>query len=137
MQTIQVLIDSDALVARFYPKDPHHQRVLELFSQLEEEEQTLVTTSLVVVEVATVLSHRSGQDIVRAFLDRIDEAELSIIHIDVAFQQQALQIFREQAARGTSVTDCANVAMMRRFAIPQIFSFDKVYPKHFELQAIT
>ncbi|WP_162909888.1 hypothetical protein [Aggregatilinea lenta] len=37
-------------------------------------------------------------------------------------------------APGTSVTDCANVAVIYFLNIPEIFSFDHVYSKSFPLK---
>ena len=137
MGKIQVLIDSDAWVGRFYTKDPHHEQVLSIFAKLEGEETSIVTTNLVVIEVATVLSHRSGQALARTFLTTIEKAEVPIIHIDEDLQKAAIEIFKEQEARGTSVVDCSNVAVMKHFQIPQIFSFDKFYSKQPGLKTIT
>jgi len=128
----QTLIDSDALVGNFYPDDPHHSRAIDIFDRLERENRSIVTTNLVVMEVATVLSHRSGQTLAVRFLDMLERSQLPVIHLDEALQKKALATFRAQTARGTSVTDCANVVVMQHFNIPEIFSFDRVYAKDFQ-----
>jgi predicted nucleic acid-binding protein len=98
----------------------------------------LVTTSYVVAETPTVLSHRSGQGLAKAFLDEIIEnGNFPVIFIAKDLYEQALDIFKQQIKKGSSVTDCANVAVVRRFNIPTIFSFDKVYPKGFEVELIS
>lgn len=51
------LLDSDVPVGRFFPDDPHNQNARNIFAALEDERKSLVTTSLVIVETATVLSH--------------------------------------------------------------------------------
>lgn len=130
----QTLVDSDAFVGRFYPDDAHHARALDVFARLERERRAIVTTNLVVAEVATVLSHRSGQPLAVRFLDLLERSQLPVIHLDEALQKQALNTFRAQTARGTSVTDCANVAVMQHFNIPEIFSFDRIYAKDFQLK---
>lgn len=127
----QILVDSDAFVGRFYGDDPHHKKALSTFAELEERGELLVTTSLVVAETATVLSHRSGQVLARRFLDVLRRSKLSVIHIDERLQHEATEVFVAQNARGSSFTDCANVAVMRRFHIPTVFSFDKAYGKQF------
>jgi len=127
-----VLIDSDAFVGWLYEKDGHHAEASRIFARLEDERRVPVVTSLVIAEAATVLSHREGQPLARTFLDLA--RRYPVIHITKALQQQALDLFQAQKARGTSVTDCANVVVMRQFQIPTIFSFDKVYPKTFGLK---
>jgi predicted nucleic acid-binding protein len=129
-----VLVDSDGFVGRFYPDDVHHQRAQRTFSRYAHQQAMVVTTSMVVAETATVLSHRSGSKQARIFLDVIERSRVPVIHIDEDLQQDALDIFKAQTTRGTSVTDCANVAVTRLFHIPEIFSFDKTYPKRFGLK---
>ncbi len=128
----QVLVDSDAFVGWIWPNDEHHNRVAQIFASLRGKRFRLVTTSMVVAEVATVLSHRDSQATARAFLDQA--APYPVIHITEELQQAAVDIFRKQEQRGTSITDCANVAVMRKFNIPRIFSFDKIYFKSFGLK---
>ena len=136
MSKFQVLIDSDAFAGRFYLKDAHHSHSLELFARFEKERRVLVTTNLVVAEVATVLSHRNGQALAVNFLDMVDNSQMPIIHLDEKLHQRALDTFRSQTARGTSVTDCSNVVVMDYFNIPEIFSFDRVYAKAFGLKTV-
>ena len=133
----QVFIDSDAFVGRFYPRDPHHQQCERIFRELEAKQVSLATSSFVVVETATVLSHRDGQTTARIFLEVMGRGNTPVIHINKELQAEALSIFEKQAKKGTSVTDCANVAVMHHFQIPKIFSFDKVYPKNHNLEMVT
>jgi predicted nucleic acid-binding protein len=131
----EVLIDSDAFVGRFYPNDALHARAEAIFANLEKRESLLVTTNLVIAETATVLSHRSGQPLARKFLEVIEEINLPVIHVDEELQQEATEVFKEQNKKGTSMTDCANAVVAKRFNISLIFSFDEVYPKKFGLKA--
>jgi len=131
------LVDSDAFVGRMYPDDIHHQRAKHIFKSLEGQGKLLVTTSLVIGEAATVLSHRKGQSLARSFLELIEKARLPVIHVTEDLQEEAISIFKKQDTRGTSATDCANVAVARRFYIPTIFGFDKVYPKSFGLELVS
>ena len=132
----QYLVDSDAFVGRFYTKDPHHTTALSLFSQLEEKQEQLATTSMVVAETATVLSHRSGQDLARKFFGAMEKSKLPVIHIDEDLQKKATQIFQAQKRKGTSMTDCANVAVVQLFEIPTVFGFDKFYAKQFGIKML-
>lgn len=133
----QMLIDSDALVGLIHPDDAHFEQANNVFQSLAVQHAKLVTTSLVVAETATVLSHRAGQALARTFLTIIRRGNIPVIHIDEALQEAALALFCNQTKKGTSVTDCANVAVMRQFHIPTIFSFDKVYNRKFDLTLMT
>jgi predicted nucleic acid-binding protein len=129
-----VLVDSDAFVGRFYERDKHHPRAVALFEKFEKQRKVLVTTSAVVAETATVLSHREGQGLARVFLSIIRRSGLPIIHIDEKLHTEALTFFEEQEKRGTSFVDCANGIVAKTFAISQIMSFDEVYFKDWKLK---
>jgi len=94
----------------------------------------LVTNSFVIAETATVLSHRQGQKLARIFLDIIEAGHLPVIYITEPLYEASLAIFRQQNQRGTSVTDCINVALCRYLNISSIFSFDRVYSNRFDLR---
>jgi len=129
--THSVLVDSDALVGWFYEQDAHHAQALAIFERIRKQRLSTLLHSLVVTETATVLSHRQGQVLARQFLTFA--AQLPVIHITDDLQQETLKRFASLEKRGSSVVDCANVVVMRRFNIPLIFAFDEVYRKHFKL----
>lgn len=134
MNDIEVLIDSDAFVGLMLERDVHHARVVKIFDKLKARNLPLATTSFVVAETATVLSHASGQALARMFLDEvIAQSSFPVIFVDESLYNEAVAIFHALDKRGSSLTDCANVAVIKRFAIPKIFSFDKVYHTQFEL----
>jgi len=129
VDSFQVLIDSDAFVAWSLPEDFFHQQVQALFEKLSKEKTRLVSTSLVIAETATVLSNRGGQATARLFLERIEQIGLPVIHITEEIQQEAMEFFKRQDTRGTSMVDCSNVVVTHRFFIPEIFSFDGFYKR--------
>ena len=128
-----VLVDSDAFVGWYLPADAHFKRATELFTRFDEENRSLVTTSWVVAETATVLSHRVGQESAREFLDMITSTPFPVIHVTEELQAETIKVFMEQETKNTSMVDCSNVVVMRRFDIPTILSFDNFYHKRFNL----
>lgn len=132
----QVLVDSDAFVGWIHPADAHYNRVRSIFQKIREARLRMITNSWVVAETATVLSHRSGQVAAKSFLGRLRELDFPIIHIDESLQEDATQIFEQQDKKGTSMVDCGNVAVMRRFEIPRIFSFDRFYKNQPEIELL-
>lgn len=133
----KILVDSDAFVGQYFEKDVHFKEATKLFDKLEEKETILLTTNMVVAETATVLSHRSGQALARIYLEDIVDSAFPVLHVAEKLHQQAIDIFKVQASRGTSMTDCANVAVMKRFEISTIFSFDKFYGKQPGLELLS
>jgi len=71
MNNIQVLIDSDAFVGLMLERDAHHPQASAIFELLKANNVKVATTSFVVAETATVLSHASGQILARTFLDEV------------------------------------------------------------------
>lgn len=134
MSKYDVLIDSDAFVGLLHIPDFHHKQVKKIFAKMEKDKLSFVTTSYVVMEVATVLSHKSGQNIAKRFLSLVDK--IPTIHISRDFCKAGLDIFSQQNKKGNSVVDCTNVAVMRQFEIEKILSFDKVYEKVFGLEVM-
>jgi predicted nucleic acid-binding protein len=82
------------------------------------------------------LSHKSGQDAAQKFLATIEKIKLPIIHINELLQRETLDFFKKQEKKGTSVVDCSNVVVMRRFQIPTILSFDGFYTKQSDIKTI-
>lgn len=130
-------IDSDAFIGWMLARDAHHKQASILFERLKTRHAQATTTSFVVTETATVLSHAGGQALANTFLQEvIKRPQFSVVFIDETLYEAALDIFGRQTARGTSVADCANVAVMRQLAIPEILSFDKVYARDFALKMV-
>ncbi len=74
-----------------------------------------------------MLSIRATQNLAVKFLSGIDELDLAIIHVDEALQRASWKYFQGINKKGTSVVDCLNVVLMKKFGIPRIWSFDKFY----------
>ena len=124
---VEVLIDSDAFIAWLRPGDLFHPHAREVFTRLQQHQTRLATTSLVILETATVLSHREGQTVARQFLQLVEESQLPVIHIDEALQTATLELFKSRTTKGTSMVDCANAVVAQQMGIPQVFSFDRFY----------
>lgn len=130
----QIIVDSDAFVALMWEKDNLHSRAKETLAKLRADGVQLITTSSVVDETATVLSHRKGQDLARTFLDEfIKGSNFPVVWIDENMRDQGLNIFKGLTKKGSSVTDCINAALCKHLQLTSIFSFDQVYPKSFDI----
>ena len=134
MRDFEVLVDSDAFVGLFFPDDAHYPTCRRVFETFAQQRTNLVTTNYTVAETATVLSRLSGQSLARAFLDYIASGVFPVLYIDEPLQKAAIDLFKQQENKTTSLFDCANVALMRSLDIPKIFSFDQVYGKKFALK---
>lgn len=130
----QLLFDSDFFVGWVFAADTHHRTVERLLQSVQEQNLHPLTTNWVLLETATVLSHRKNQQLAIDFLDHIERINFPVVTITEALQEKALLLFRSQTRKGTSTTDCGNVAVMRELGIEHIASFDKAYSKQFGVQ---
>lgn len=134
----QIIVDSDAFVGLMWEKDELHARVTKLFTHLQKKHIQLTTTSAVVAETATVLSHRKDQALARKFLDvLIESSSIPVIWIDELVYNEALTLFKKQTKKGTSYTDCVNAVVCRKLELTHIFSFDRAYPSCFGIKLIS
>lgn len=128
MSTAPVLLDADALVASSVEFDLGHEKAVEIFRRLEEEKRELIILNLALYEAATVISHRLGQKIAIDFLDKVRQEH--IIFLDKKLDGRAREEFRNQTKKGTSFTDCANLALAKKLGTDEIFSFDIFYRRN-------
>jgi predicted nucleic acid-binding protein len=135
MGKFETLVDSDGWTAIYLPDDLLHRDAVSIYERLKSQKKKLVTTSAVIGETATVLSHRSGQKLAREFLSAVELSELPVIHIDEKLHQEALGLFVQQEKKGTSFVDCVNAVVARYFDIPSVFTFDGFYTKKMGLKA--
>ena len=51
------------------------------------------------------------------------------IIMDEELENESWKIFLSQTKKGTSFVDCANLAVVEKYKLDGILSFDKFYPK--------
>ena len=123
-----LLLDSDVLVGLFYTKDLHYSVMTTSFEKVDQLNLIPAISNFVIAEVATVLSHKSGQELANSFLDSIEGFE--VIYLTKNLYQDSLAIFKQQTKKGTSFVDCTNVALMQTGMFQYLWSFDKFYSRH-------
>lgn len=125
----KTLVDANVLVAAYRPDDKLHEKATELIEKLKRDRWTFVFTNLLKQEVATVLSMRVGMVLARKFLqdytDIIDEE----IFIDEVVEKLAWEIFKIQKKKGSSFVDCANLAVIEKYKLDGLLTFDLFYPR--------
>ena len=125
----KVLVDSDGLIATYVNTDSSHKQASRIFSELISRKAELYCLNLVIQEVATVLSHKHGQDMAIDFMRRFSKLPITVVDLDARLEALAWEVFGEQSKKGTSFVDCANLAWVKSRKAKAIFSFDKFYPK--------
>src|SRR3990172_5609153 len=109
----QMLVDSDVFVAWLMPDDLLHKEAEKKLSELEKKETPLVMTNWVLAETATVLSYRAGHRVAVEFLENMERMGFEIAWTGEKAFAAAVNLFKRQKKRGTSMVDCINVAVAK------------------------
>lgn len=122
-----VLVDSDILVASFYPDDANHQQAVEAMSGFNQGGVQLGIINLVLQESATVISYRMGMDEARKYFLTYGSVIGRIFSWSDRLEDLAWKLFLEQNKKGTSFVDCVNAVAVAELKLDGILSFDKFY----------
>jgi len=129
-----IFVDTSAFVAWLWLDDSFHKEAEKQFALIEKKKRIPITSSYVIDETATVLSHREGQLLARQFL--ISASRIPTIFITEDLRSKTIDLFSNQKLKGTSIVDCSNVVAMQDQDIDTIFTYDAVFAKVFHLQVV-
>ena len=125
-----ILVDSDALFALNSQKDANFKKAKQIAKSLTQKNFDFAISNFVLAETVTLLNYRIGHRKAVIFLTKLAKDQFPIITIDQDLENLTYKIFRKQTSKNVSVTDCANMAVLKRFGWETIFSFDKIYLKN-------
>ncbi len=125
----KIVLDSNVLVALYKIDDSTHQKAKEITRRLHDQGDIFMILNLVAQETATVISMKVGQKEAKDFYLKRDRVVDQEIVLDDSLEKLAWNIFMKQAKKGTSFIDCANLALIEKYNLNGILSFDKFYPK--------
>lgn len=125
----KIALDSNVLVALYKLDDSTHQKAKEITRRLHDQGDTFLVLNLVVQETATVISIKVGQEEAKDFYRKRDRIIDQEIVLDSDLEELAWNIFVKQAKKGTSFVDCANLAVIEKYKLDGILTFDEFYPK--------
>ena len=129
---MNILIDSDAIIAIFKKDDSNHDKAIIRAKKIKDDSQFI--SSLTIPESATVLSHIVSQPAAVKFLTKTRNEVNKKLYEEIPLSQElenlADQIFIAQKRKNTSWPDCLNMAIMKIHHLDAIFSFDKIYSQN-------
>ena len=109
-----VFVDSVAWIALLHSADSLHQQTVELYAKLVEQACPLVTTSLVLVEVANALSAHSRRHLAIELERRLQESLLcEVVWIDRELYTRSWSLFRDRVDKDWSLVDCSSFVVMQ------------------------
>lgn len=125
----KVIVDSNVLIALVKADDSTHLVAKRLVLNLHDKGYVFIALNLVIQESATVISMKVGQKAAKDFFENRARVIDQEIYLDSDLEKTAWRIFIEQNKKGTSFIDCANLAVIQKYKLDGILSFDEFYPK--------
>ena len=129
---LNILLDTDALVALTKKADSNRQKALDIYQKLKKEGVQFFLSPFTIAETVTVLSYRVSHQGGEKFLEAARKKNLTTFSWDQDTQNLADEWFNKQNKKGTSYFDCYNMALLERYKkeLNAIFSFDVVYKRN-------
>jgi uncharacterized protein len=126
---MSVFADTSAFIALLIAEDENHKAAGEIWKNLLEGDEQVVTSNYVILETCAVLSRRSGMSTVRTFVE--DIAPIVVVEwVGMELHALGLSGMLMSGKRGPSLVDCVSFAIMRKLNQRKAFTFDS----HFDEQ---
>ena len=129
---LNILLDTDALVALTKKDDSNRQKAISIYQKLKENGVQFFLSPFTTAETVTVLSYRLSHKEAKKFLTEARKTDLPVLFVEDNAPNLADQWFLKENKKGTSYFDCYNMALLERYGkqLNAIFSFDSVYKKN-------
>lgn len=125
----RIFIDSDVLVALNDKDDPSHLQAQQRLNEISGKEYEFISSTNVLLESVTIISQRVGKKEGVTLLNELRSGKYTVIHPDDSLIVSSEEIFRSIVSKNVSYSDCVSFAVMRRFGIRWVFSFDLHFKK--------
>ena len=118
-----IYVDTSAFLAILITDDQNHQRAMECWLNLLEEEKPLLTNNYVLVESVVILQKRLGLSKVRDFHEKLLPFVM-VEWMDESQHEASIRFVLAANRRHLSLVDCSGFETMRRMKIEKTFTFD-------------
>lgn len=119
-----IFVDSSYYISLLKPSDSNHKAALALAKHHEREE--LMTSQVILGEVATVGSQRYNKEATVAFIEGILRAQTTMIILEKReLVDRAWEIFKRVTKKNVSWVDCYSLAIIEAYKIKTVLTFDK------------
>lgn len=125
-----IFVDTDGFVALALTQDSNHSRAIAISKGIKARNEHLVTSVFSYGETVTVISQKGGREKALQFIDMFLASGTVVVEADESLREDGILVYKNQTSKNVSFTDCANIVIMRREKIKEIFSFDKIYKKN-------
>jgi predicted nucleic acid-binding protein len=120
---VTVFIDTSAFLALLDADQPRHAASATLWRSILEQDESLITTSYVLVETYALVQRRLGIEAVRVF-SRDFAPLVEIVWIEGELHNAAVAALLTTGRRQLSLVDCVSFEIMRRRSLTRAFALD-------------
>ena len=125
-----LFVDTDAFLAYFSLKDPHHKKARKIIDTAKK----ILITDYIYDELLTLARRRLGIEASISIMQHIKHnKDIEIVVVTEKDKNIAETIFAKYKDKDFSFTDCTTFAVMQHLGLKSILSFDK----HFEQYGIS
>ena len=129
MEISSVFLDSNYLIALFYPGDTQNEKAREYAARLDKENKNLVISSFIFLEAVTVTSQRGGKEAGLSAGEHLLGGKIKIVHINEETESETWRLFKEIKNKDISFVDASIIATMRAEGIQTLLTFDVTHFK--------
>jgi predicted nucleic acid-binding protein len=124
-----VIVDSDALIALFNPRDAHAAEAMDLLQFIESNNLTLLYPVTTIVETVTAFQRKlSLPKQAWTLIDFLRERQIPIEPVDQSLIFEAVTFLRREGSKKNTLFDAVVAALAKRHGA-YVFSFDQWYEK--------
>jgi predicted nucleic acid-binding protein len=125
----RVYLDTSGLIALVNTDDQWHPAAEKAWAELMESAARLITSSLVLIELADGLSRVRHRGLAMQMVDALKGSQrVEIVQTDERLERAGWTLFRERSDKDWGMTDCVSMSLMMERGIRDVFTADH----HFE-----
>lgn len=122
-------LDTSGLIALVNTDDQWHAAAEAVWAELLETNTSLITSSLILIELADGLSRINHRGLAVQLVDALNgSTQVEVVRVDEQLERLGWQLFRDRTDKNWGMTDCVSMALMTERAIQDAMSADH----HFE-----
>lgn len=129
---MKVFIDTSAFVALLVDKEADHKKVANKYREYRQKRAILFTSDYILDELFTRLLYFQQVDIkkyIQKLKDSVSAGEITVLRVDEALFEKALEAFMKFADHKISFTDATSYTLLKNFSLNEIFTLDADFKK--------
>ena len=120
-----VFLDTSGLIALTDKDDYWHSRAVEAWQTIVTNRREMVTTSLVLIELADGLAKVQFREVAIKLVDALTAAPgIEVVHVLPELESLAWKFYRERKDKNWGMTDCVSISLMTNRGMMDVFGLD-------------